>query len=442
MRDLFITVIVLGAVPLVFVRPYIGTLLWIWLSLMTPHRFTWGFAYDFSFVEVIAIVTLASLIFSPDKKSFPVTKTTVILTIFILWTGVTTLTSMSRDISIPQLLFVLKVFALAYAVWFTINTRERIHACVWVVVMSIVFYGIKGGIFAVSTGGNFLVYGPPGSFLSGNNAVGLAMTLVFPLIIYLYLNTSVLWIRWGLAGAALLSLLCVLTTFSRGAFLGLLLMIFYLILKTRRKALFSTIAALFCVFALMFMPEHWSSRIASIGDYAEDASARGRLDVWGFAWEVALDNPIFGAGFGVFNNRAAFRLYAPDIKPLEAHSIIFHVLGEHGFIGLFLFLMLFASVWFNAGWIRRQTRGRLDFRWAYDLASMVQVCLVGYLGAGLFLNKTYFDLIYVVTAILVVTGVLVAKAVAVDAAVSAVDSVPINGIGPKAAQLPQGNSAD
>jgi len=219
-------------------------------------------------------------------------------------------------------------------------------------------------------------------------------------------------------------------------------MISYLVLKTRRRALFGAIAVIFGVFALNFMPEHWNYRIASISDYAQDASVRGRFDVWGFAWEVALDRPIFGGGFSVFNSPKAYRLYAPDIKPREAHSIIFQVLGEHGFVGLFLFLMVLGLAWFKARWVRRHTRGHLDLRWAFDLASMLQVCLVGYVGAGLFLNKAFFDLIYVIIAVMVATGVVVAKAIAADEAASDADPAPVSGVGPKAIQLRQRSSAD
>ena len=45
MRDLVIAMIVFGSVPFTFVRPYIGLLVFFWLSLMNPHRMTWGFAY-------------------------------------------------------------------------------------------------------------------------------------------------------------------------------------------------------------------------------------------------------------------------------------------------------------------------------------------------------------------------------------------------------------
>ncbi|HEU4855481.1 MAG TPA: DUF5935 domain-containing protein, partial [Nitrosospira sp.] len=44
MRDILVTLIVFGALPFVFKRPYIGVLLWVWISVMNPHTQGWGFA--------------------------------------------------------------------------------------------------------------------------------------------------------------------------------------------------------------------------------------------------------------------------------------------------------------------------------------------------------------------------------------------------------------
>ena len=45
MRDVLIVAIVLYAGVTALRKPWIGILLWTWLSIMNPHRYTWGFAY-------------------------------------------------------------------------------------------------------------------------------------------------------------------------------------------------------------------------------------------------------------------------------------------------------------------------------------------------------------------------------------------------------------
>ena len=93
----------------------------------------------------------------------------------------------------------------------------------------------------------------------------------------------------------------------------------------------------------------------------------------------------------------------------DAHSIYFEVLGEQGFIGLFLFLGLGWLAFRKANSIRARTRGSPDLQWAFDLVTMVQVCLVGYVVAGAFVGLAYFDLYYHLLANIVLTNILVER---------------------------------
>ena len=90
MRDIVLTAIFFGILPFVFSRPYVGIYIWSWLGFMNPHRLTWGFAYDFPFAQIVAIVTLISVLKSKEPKQIPWTRETVLLLIFILWMLFTT----------------------------------------------------------------------------------------------------------------------------------------------------------------------------------------------------------------------------------------------------------------------------------------------------------------------------------------------------------------
>ena len=119
--------------------------------------------------------------------------------------------------------------------------------------------------------------------------------------------------------------------------------------------------------------------------------------------------PLTGGGFEIYN-LDVFGRYAPNPTDLHsAHSIYFQMLGEHGFVGLGLFLLLWLLVWRDASWIDRQTRHREGWQWASDLARMVQVSLVGYAVGGAFLNLAYYDVPYNLLVALVVTRLLVER---------------------------------
>jgi probable O-glycosylation ligase (exosortase A-associated) len=153
---------------------------------------------------------------------------------------------------------------------------------------------------------------------------------------------------------------------------------------------------------LSFMPDTWWDRMNTIKEYQDDASANGRINAWWMAWNLAKSN-FFGGGFMV-STTELFAVYAPDPRAVHAaHSIYFMVLGEHGFIGLTLFLLLWFFVWNSAGRLRVQGKKAAKTEWLSHLGAMCQVSLAGYAVGGAFLSLSYWDLPYNIL-ILVVLG--------------------------------------
>ncbi|EQD36884.1 O-antigen polymerase, partial [mine drainage metagenome] len=104
--------------------------------------------------------------------------------------------------------------------------------------------------------------------------------------------------------------------------------------------------------------------------------------------------------FDVYKSDAQWQRYGPEgAIPRAIHSIYFRVLGEQGFPGLVLYLMLLFASWKNCSRVRKRTRDLPDMKWAFDLASMLQVSLVAFMTAGAFLPMSYFDLIYQLMAL-------------------------------------------
>ena len=416
MRDLFIALVLGGLIPAALYRPFVGVILWTWVSLMAPHRLSWGFAYDLPFVQMIAIATLVGLFISPERKAFPASAPTVWFILFTIWTCITTVFALSPELSTARLIYVLKIFALAYVALLVTNTRERIHVLVWTIAISVGFYGVKGALFVLVSGGAYRVYGPAGSYIQDNNHMALALIMIVPLLRYLQLNSGVRLIRVGHGVAMGALIISALGSYSRGALLALSVTVLTILVQTRRKALASVILLGALVGGILFLPQDWFDRMGTIETYDEDASTQGRFEIWALSTQIALDRPIFGGGFDVLFDRDTYARYNSDIRPRSAHSIIFQVLGEHGFVGLFLFLMMGLATWFKGWRVRKLTRNRSDLRWAYDLASMWQVSLTGYVAAGLFLNLAFFDLVYLFVPIAAATAALVLRETAPAAA--------------------------
>jgi len=413
MRDLLIAMTVFGSVPVILLRPYIGILVWSWFSYMNPHRLAWGFAQTLPVAMIVGATTILAWLISKESKRIPMTPVTVLMFAFIAWTGITTIFALVPDAAPEKLVLVLKIFAITIITLPLINSRERINALVWVITLSIGFFGLKGGLFTLATGGNYHVKGPPNSFIAGNNELGMVMVMVLPLMRYLQLQARARWLRLGFTGAMLLTIAAILSTYSRGALLAGAAMLFVLWIKSLNRTMVAAMIVAVVLVGLPFMPQKWFDRMQTIETYKQDASAQGRLKMWKFAFCLARRYPITSGGF---NSQEAYYLYPAcrvDLPKVKAyHSNYFEVLGEHGFIGLFLYLAIGLAALLTASGIIRRTRDRPELAWSRDLAAMLQVSLIGYAVGGMFLNKAYFDLYWHLVAIIVVTGGVVAKALA------------------------------
>lgn len=393
-RDTLVFLAVFGSIPFILRRPVIGVFVWVWLGVMNPHRLTWGAAYDFPFAQLVAIVTLVAMLFSREPKQLKGGLPTALLICFVLWTCVTTAFALVPESAVPMLERVLKIQFVTVLALFLLYKKEHVITLIWVIVLSIGYFSIKGGMFTILNAGNFLVWGPPASFIRDNNAFALAAIMAIPLIAYLYLIEERRWLKWGLVGAMGLTAASAFGSHSRGALLAIAAMAGFLWLKSRRKVFSGILLVAAAITLVAFMPEQWEDRMASIQNYKEDSSALGRINTWQMLTNLALDRPLVGGGFEPYQ-RWVFDTYKPDYPGIHsAHSIYFQVLGEHGFIGFALLAFFWLFVWVACSQVARMSRGNADEQWAYWLAQMVKVSLVGYFVGGAFLNLAYWDVPY------------------------------------------------
>jgi probable O-glycosylation ligase (exosortase A-associated) len=400
LRDIAITMVIAFATPFMIRYADLGVYFWAWLSYMNPHKQAWGFAQTMPFAQWVAICTFVALLVWREPKRIPWTRETVLLALFIVWMCVTTIFALNPVMAVPQLEKVLKIQVMTFVTLMVINTRRRIEILLWVIALSVGYYGIKGGIFTITTGGGFRVLGPAFTFIAGNNEIALALLMVVPLFRYFQLQATVKWKRIALGTAMFLCVVAAVGSQSRGALIGLIAMGTMLILKSRKRFLLMSLALATGSFILTFMPQTWWDRMLSIGNYEQDGSAQGRMNAWWFAFNLAKDRAM-GGGFETFTPRL-FNIYSPNPNQfVDAHSIYFEVMAEHGFIGLGLFLAVYVFGWFKASTLARRTRQTDDLAWMADLMQMTQVSLVAYATGGLFLGLAYWDLPYHLLAMVV-----------------------------------------
>lgn len=407
MRDILVALIVAGCLPLVFKKPYFGALLWVWISVMSPHTQGWGFAVTFPFAAIIAGVTILSLIMTREPKGLPLTPVTWTLIIFVLWINLSTLFALYPEPAFEQWVKVMKIMLMTFVILMLIKTQLHLQHFMLAIVVSLGYYGVKGGIFTLKSGGTDMVWGPEGTFIGGNNEIALALIMVIPLMHFLQSVYENKWVRHSLSASMLLCAVAALGTYSRGALIAIAAMAGFLWLKSQQKARIGLVLLLVAPVLIAFMPEKWTARMDTINTYEEDLSVQGRFNAWWMAFNLAKAYPLTGGGFEVITPEL-FMLYAPDPMDVHAaHSIYFQALGEHGFVGLGLYLLLGFLTWRTGAWIVRNTAKVADLKWAYNLANMIQVSLIGFATGGAFLSLLYFDVPYYLMIAMVVVRSIV-----------------------------------
>ncbi|MCS5709122.1 putative O-glycosylation ligase, exosortase A system-associated [Candidatus Berkiella cookevillensis] len=403
MRDLLVFAIVFSLLPLALIRTPIGVLLWNWIGFMNPHRLGWGSAFYFKFGAVIAATTMIGFIFSKDRKMIPMTPLVVALLCLIVWMNVTTYYALVPEDAFHQWKKVMKIQIFIFIALSCMQEQKRIIQLLWVITLSVAYFGIKGGIFTLMNGGNLLVLGPRGSQIEDNNTLALALIMVVPLMIYLGRMTDKKWLKWLLLVSTLLCGLSILGSHSRGALLAASAMLLFLVLKSQRRFYLGLFLALIIPVLVHFMPAAWFERMHTIQTYEQDASAMGRINAWYFAYNLAKDRPFKGGGFEAFRP-GLFERYAPVPEDYhDAHSIYFEILGEQGFFGLLIFLSILALAWRTCQKTQKLSKNNPDLKWAHELVAMIQVSIIAYMVGGAFLGVAYFDLYYSLIAILILT---------------------------------------
>ena len=152
----------------------------------------------------------------------------------------------------------------------------------------------------------------------------------------------------------------------------------------------------------------------------------GRVIAWQVSSAIALRNPVFGGGFHavqVYYIWDAFKeapsllgflnLPVPTFSAKAAHSIYFEVMGDLGFVGLGLFLLIMLRSISSRYSIKRMTATLGEpYQWARDMADMLMLSVLAYLVGGASVSLGYLEVIYMVVMLMELLRLHVARALA------------------------------
>ena len=421
MRDLFILCLLPIMLYTMAQRPFIAVGMWVWTALFFPNAWLYGVASIIRFNLLFTGVAILSYLVYKDKPKVQLGAIGGLVLLFLLWTTLSTLTT----IGVPAVAWeywnrFFKVVMLFVFVVLTIKDKLHIDFLLWCVVLSVGFYADLEALKFVLTAGGHKIVGMSGHVLGDRNELSVAFVMTLPLCYYLlgeYGHRSKL-LRLLLLGTMAALAVAVVGTQSRGGFIALLALAGYMYIKSDRKILLTILIAALAIGLSYLVTNDWSSRIDTIATAENDDSFMGRVVAWKLSFIMAMKHPFFGGGFKSLEyfpvwsdlSRDFFAyswFYTGTALPnpttaRAAHSVYFQILGEHGFVGLALYLGALAGSFFKAGKVARAARRAGAPSWIPTVATMAQLSIFAFGLGGAALSFAYFDLIFALIGLVVV----------------------------------------
>jgi probable O-glycosylation ligase (exosortase A-associated) len=383
--------------------PMIAGMTYIWLAAAHPQTGNGGiFALQWPLIAII--VFMASYFTKPHKDFSLKSPVFVFVLLFYVWTTFTTIVGLIPDVGWGLWWDFTRVILAFFAIGGAVSSRQNVNYITWAMLAGVASMVASGIAQVVLTGGASHVIGVPGSEYAGNNEVARLIGVAgLPYAAFFSYHAQHPMLRriskWGVLCCAM----AVVGTFSRGAFVALgATAVFWAIISRRRTALILQGAAVLGILSVVLATSASSDfvdRMMSIQDYQDDPSFRGREFAWDFALNLTSERPIVGGGFGAFRLDRSEGNTDGSGSWKDAHSIYFESLGEHGYVGLGLYLLMLGGAFFRANTIRRRCRNNPSLYWERDLATATQMSLVFHVVGGLTISTTYAQYLFFILMI-------------------------------------------
>ena len=398
-------------------RPFFWVLAYIYIDIVAPQKIGWGFIQSLPVSLVAFAAAFAGWLFLDSKRGSRFTLRQGLILVLLAWCGVTTLSAAFPVEALEKWSWVWKALVFAVFLPLTLRTRLRLEAAALIMVLSIATIVINGGIKTALGGGGYGVLAllvRENAGLYEGSILSTAAVATVPLALWLARHGTIFKPDWRVYGfVAGLIFACLLIPIGTAARTGLVcaaVLAVLLMRSVRYKFVYGAIAGLAMLAAVPFLPASFTQRMGTISEYQGDQSASTRVQVWMWTLEYVKERP-FGGGFDAYRSNS----FTYDTRKVVGegstltietnqvtdnarayHSAYFEMLGEQGWLGLFLWLLLHGlGVW-------QMERIRWLFArktWQWGLATALQQSQIVYLVGALFVGIAFQPFFFLLVAL-------------------------------------------
>jgi probable O-glycosylation ligase (exosortase A-associated) len=420
-RDLVFVGFLVSLLALGLRRPFLFVLTYAYVDIVAPQRLSYYMLNSVPVSMIVAALAIGGWLIADDKSDFRIAPRQWLLLLLLCYCGATTL---HADFPLPALEkwgWVWKSMLFAIFLPFTLRTRLRVEAYLLFMTLSAAAIIIVGGIKTAASGGG---YGALNLMVDNNSGLYEGSTIstvaiaVVPIILWLTRFGTIYPRDWRVKLFAYnLIFACLLIPVGTEARTGLICIGVLAVLMLRdvkRRIVYMTVIGLAGAAALPLLPHSFTSRMETIQGYQADTSATSRLAVWAWTWDYAKKHPM-GGGFEAYRQNSlnvttvatqgsgtvqVVNQQIIEDKGRAYHSSYFEMLGEQGFPGLFIFLLIHVS-----GLIRMEVLRRRYFKadgddaWISPLATALQQAQMIYLVGSLFVAIAFQPFVYMLLSV-------------------------------------------
>ena len=425
MRDLIFVGYVALIMLMAFKRPFLFTLIYAYVDIVSPQRLSYFMLNSIPLSLILFVLAFVGFLISDDKKDVRVSPRWVLLLVLLAYCGYTTTVAAEPVAALEKWGWVWKALVFAAFLPLTLRTKLRIEALVLTMVLCASTLIVTGGIKTAAGGGGYgslVILIDDNSGLFEGSIISCVAITIIPLILWLAKHGTVFKSDWKVrAYAAALIFACLLIpvgTQARTGIVCIAVLGILLLRYARNRILYLGAVGLVGLAAIPFLPSSFTERADTIKNYKADESASTRLAVWAWTWEYVKVHPM-GGGFEVYrqnrirydieqndNGKGQMPIDAPDTTEVvdagrAFHSSYFEMLGEQGFPGLLIWLIIqLGGVWRMEAITRMyRRRNRPEEAWVAPLATALQNSQIIYLVGSLFVGIAFQAFFFMLTAL-------------------------------------------
>lgn len=425
MRDLIFVGYLAAIMLLAFKRPFLFTLIYAYIDIVSPQRLSYFLLNSIPLSLVMFVLAFLGFLVSDNKKNVRIAPRWVLLLVLLAYCGYTTTVAAEPVAALEKWSWVWKALVFAAFLPLTLHTKLRIEALVLTMVLCASALIVTGGIKTAAGGGGYgslVILIDDNSGLFEGSIISCVAITIIPLILWLAKHGTIFKPDWMVRlYAAALILACLLIpvgTQARTGIVCIAVLGLLLLRYARYRMLYLGAVAIIGLAAIPFLPSSFTERADTIKDYQADESASTRIAVWAWTWEYVKEHPM-GGGFEVYRqNRIRYDMAQkenanetpsvdmPAVKEVvdqgrAFHSSYFEMLGEQGFPGLIIWLVIqLGGVW-RMEVIQRlyRKRDRADESWVAPLATALQNAQIIFLVGSLFVGIAFQAYFFMLTAL-------------------------------------------